>query len=249
MYEINPFTGNSVSTNSRRYDDVCKTGIYNHYIPIKAERKIPLPLKGIEETDILSVLLKDGEYKRAFRYMFETGNPIPLKIVPKLVNALRGHRLSFYSLIDLKISIFVVSNRTRNQITRLLIGPQGSHRIFLGAFKIYQLKFAKRNAIIHNSRQIDDRYAKLMKEWNDDKLNIEYQFKTSGEDFILNPLSGRLIKKGTCTYNRIFSKRERGRPKKEDSLVDTAATCYVPIPNGNTNSDTNKPCMNYRFKT
>ena len=163
MYEINPFTGNIVSTNSRRYDDICKTGIYNHYIPIKAERKIPLPLKGIEETDILSLLLKDGEYERAFRYMFEMGNPIPLKIVPKLLNALRGHRLSFYSLIDLKLSIFVVSNRTRNQITRLLICPQGSHGIFLGTFKICQLKFAERNAIIHESRQIDDRYTKLMK--------------------------------------------------------------------------------------
>ena len=168
---------------------------------------MPLPLKGIEETNILSLLLKDGEYKRAFRYMFETGHPIPLKIVPKLLIALRGHSLSFHSLIDLKLSIFVVSNRTRNQITRLLIGPQGSHRIFLGAFKIYQLKFAERNAIIHDSRQIDDRYAKLMKEWNDDKLNIEYQFKTSEGDFVLNPLSGRLIKKGTRTYNRIISKR------------------------------------------
>ena len=208
MYEINPFTSNSVSTNSRRYDDICKTGICNHYIPIKAERKIPLPLKGIEEMDILSVLLKDGEYKRAFRYMFETGNPIPLKIVPKLLDALRGHRLSFYSLIDLKLSIFVVSNRTRNQITRLLICPQGSHRIFLGTFRIYQLKFAKKNAIIHDSRQIDDKYAKLMKEWNDDKLNVEYRFKVGGGDLVLNPLSGRLIKKGSHTYNRIFSKRE-----------------------------------------
>ena len=249
MYEINPFTGNSVSTNSRRYDDICKTGIYNYSIPIKAERKIPLPLKGIEETDILSLLLKDGEYKRAFRYMFETGHPIPLKIVPKLLIALRGYRLSFYSLIDLKLSIFVFSNRMRNQITRLLIGPQGSHRIFLGAFKIYQLKFAERNAIIHESRQIDDRHAKLMKEWNDDKLNIEYQLKTSEGDFVLNPLSGRLIKKGTRTYNRIFSKRGRGRPKKEDSSVDTEATCYVPIPNAYINLDTNRPCMNYRFKT
>ena len=214
MYQINPFTGNSISTNSRRYDDICKTGIYNHYIPIKAERKIPLPLKEIEETDILSLLLKDGEYKRAFRYMFETGKPIPLKIVPKLLNVLRGHRLSFYSLIDLKLSIFVVSNRTRNRITRLLICPQGSHRIFLGTFEICQLKFAERKAIIHESRQIDDRYAKLMKEWNDDKLNIEYQFKTSEGDFVLNQSTGRLIKKGTRTYNRIFSKRGRGKPKK-----------------------------------
>ena len=206
-------------------------------------------MKEIEETDTLSLLLKEGEYKRAFIYMFETGKSIPLKIVPKLLNASRGHRLSFYSLIDLKLSIFVVSNRTRNQITRLLIGPQGSHRIFLAAFKIYQLKFAERNAIIHESRQIDDRYAKLMKEWNDDKLNIEYQLKTSEGDFVLNPLSGRLIKKGTRTYNRIFSKRGRGRPKKEDSSVDTEATCYVPIPNAYINPDTNKPCTNYRFKT
>ena len=249
MFEVNPFTGSSVSTNSHRYDDICKTGIYNHFIPIRAERKIPLPLKEIEETDILSLLLKEGEYKRAFIYMFETGKPIPLKIVPKLLNALRGHRLSSYSLIDLKLSIFVVSNRTRNRITRPLIGPQGSHRIFLGAFKIYQLKFAERNAIIHESSQIDDRYAKLMKEWNDDKLNIEYQLKTSEGDFVLNPLSGRLIKKGTCTYNRTFSKRGRGRPKKEDSPVDTEATRYVPIPNAYINPDTNKPCTNYHFKT
>ena len=249
MYEINPFTGNSVSTNSSRYDDVCKTGIYNYCIPIKAEREPPLPLKGIEGMDTLSLLLKDGKYKRAFKYMLETRHPIPLKIVPKLLNALRGHRLSFYSLIDLKLSIFVVSNRTRNQITRLLIGPQVSQRIFLGAFKIYQLKFAERNAIIHDSRQIGDRYAKLMKEWNGDKLNMEYQFKTSEEDFVLNPLSGRLIKKGTRTYNRIFSKRGRGRPKREDSLVDTEVTYYTPIPNAYINPNTNKPCMNCRFKT
>ena len=241
MYEINPFTGNSVSTN--------KTGICNYYIARKAEREPPLPLKGMEGTDILSLLLKDGKYERAFRYMSETGHPIPLKIVPKLLNALRGYRLSFYSLIDLKLSIFVVSNRTRNQITRLFISPQGSHRIFLGAFKIYQLKFAERNAIIHDSKQIDNRYAKLMKEWNGDKLNVEYQFKTSEEDFVLNALLGRLIKKGTRTYNRIFSKKGRGRLKKEDSLVDTEATYYAPIPNAYINPNTNKPCINYRFKT
>ena len=78
---------------------------------------------------------------------------------------------------------------------------------------------------------------------------MEYEFKTSEEDFVLNPLSGRLIKKGTRTYNRIFSKRGRGRPKKEDSLVDTDATYYAPIPNACINPNTNKPCINYHFKT
>ena len=143
-----------------------------------------------------------------------------------------------------------------NSVERCMRNPKSAIVIFawavnwnLGTFKICQLKFAERNAIIHESRQIDDRYAKLMKEWNDDKLNIEYLFKTSEEDFILNPLTGRLIKTGTRTYNRIFSKRGRGRPKKEDLLVDTEASCYVPIANAYINPDTNKPCMNYRFKT
>ena len=64
MYEINPFTGNSVTTNSCHYDDICKTGIYDYSIPRKAERKPPQRLKGIEVTDILSLLLKDGKYKK-----------------------------------------------------------------------------------------------------------------------------------------------------------------------------------------
>ena len=74
---------------------------------------------------------------------------------------------------------------------------------------------------------------------------VQFDFE---EGFALNPLSGRLMKKGTHTYNRIFSKRGRGRPRKEDSLDDTEATCYVQIPNTYINPDTNKPCMNYRFK-
>ena len=115
-------------------------------------------------------------------------------------------------MIDLKLSNFVATNRTRNQITRLFIGPQESHRNVLGAVKIFQLKFAEKNAIIHDSRQIDDKYTKLVKEWNGDKSNVEYQFKTSEEDIVLNPLSGRLIRKGTRMYNWIFSKRGRGRP-------------------------------------
>ena len=69
MYEINPFTGNSVSTNSCRYDDICKTGIYNYTIPIKAERKIPHPLKEIEETDILTLLLKMVNIKEHLAYV------------------------------------------------------------------------------------------------------------------------------------------------------------------------------------
>ena len=42
MYEINPFTGHSVSTNSRRYDDICKTGIYiTSTSPVRLKRNHP----------------------------------------------------------------------------------------------------------------------------------------------------------------------------------------------------------------
>ena len=43
MYEISPFTGNSVSTNSRRYDDICKTGIYvpDHVVTLAQDGTSP----------------------------------------------------------------------------------------------------------------------------------------------------------------------------------------------------------------
>ena len=54
-----------------------------------------------------------------------------------------------------------------------------------------------------------------MKEWNDDKLNIEYQFKTSEEDFVLNPSStGRLIKKALVHTIGSFLKEDEEDLKK-----------------------------------
>ena len=58
MYEINPFTGNSVSTNSRRYDDICKTGIYNYTIPIKAEMKDRSSFEGNRRNGYLNPITK-----------------------------------------------------------------------------------------------------------------------------------------------------------------------------------------------
>ena len=53
-----------------------------------------------------------------------------------------------------------------------------------------------------------------MKEWNDDKLNVEYRFKTSEEDFVLNPLSGRLIKRALIRTIRSFLKEDEKDLKK-----------------------------------
>ena len=67
--------------------------------------------------------------------MFKTGTPLPLKVVSKLLQALKGYRLSFYDLDDRGLTIFVVNDKTRVKLTKLLVGPQDNQRIFLGHFK------------------------------------------------------------------------------------------------------------------
>ena len=54
-----------------------------------------------------------GEYKMAFEYLFLMGKSVEMDIVLKLLDALRGYRLSFYQLDNHTIDMYVVSNRTR----------------------------------------------------------------------------------------------------------------------------------------
>ena len=60
----------------------------------------------------------------------------------------------------------------------------------------------------------------------------------------LSTFQHRLIR----TIGSVLKEDEEDQ-KKEDSLVDTEVTYYVPIPNAYINPNTNKPCINYRFKT
>ena len=134
MFAMNPFTGQEISTESRRYDDNQKTDILNLTVPTRNERRAPG--KGLEKRDdTLSILFRDGHYKLAFDCMFKTGHAVPTDIVANLLTALIGYRLSFYSVDDSKLSTYVVSNRTKKHIVKLFVVPQGSYRIMLGSFQ------------------------------------------------------------------------------------------------------------------
>ena len=46
-----------------------------------------------------------GEYKMAFEYLFLMGKSVEMDIVLKLLDALRGYRLSFYQLDNHRIDV------------------------------------------------------------------------------------------------------------------------------------------------
>ena len=46
-----------------------------------------------------------------------------MDIAVKLLYALRGYQLSFYNLDDHRIDMYVVSNRTRVPLSKLLLSP------------------------------------------------------------------------------------------------------------------------------
>ena len=106
MFFINPFTGHEISTDSRRFSDVEKTGVLNLSIPLPIESNKPDFIKELEnENDTLSKYLKNGSYNTAFEYIFKTGEAIPVNAIGKLLNALQGYRISFYSVKDNSFSI------------------------------------------------------------------------------------------------------------------------------------------------
>ena len=164
MFAINPFTGQEISTESCRYDDIQETGILNLTVPTRNERRAPGPTKGLEERDdTLNILFRNGHYKLAFDYMFKTGQAIPTDIVANLLSTLIGYRLSFYSVDDSKLSTYLVSNHTKKRIVKLLIVPQGSYRIMLGSFQKGEVLKMAKDASVHKSRLIDEKCVLLMK--------------------------------------------------------------------------------------
>ena len=111
----------------------------------------------IDGKGTLRILLRDGEYKMAFEHM-------EMDIVVKLLDALRGYRLSFYHLDDHRLDMYVVSNRMRVPLSKLLLSPQGNFRVLLGSFSEDEIRkvLAIRDTLIHQSKALDDKYAKLM---------------------------------------------------------------------------------------
>ena len=201
MFAINPFTSREISTESRRYDDIQKTCILNLTVPTRNERRAPGPTKGLEERDdTISILFRDGHYKLVFDYMFKTGRAIPTDIVANLLSALIGYRLSFYSVDDSKLSTYVVLNRMKKDIVKLLVVPQGSHRIMLGSFRKGKVLKIAKDALVHKSRLIDEKYVLLMKRWNE--LNsttdfVTHKFNPSFQGYVKNVATGRMVKEGS----------------------------------------------------
>ena len=121
---INPFSGRAIAKGSRHYDDILKTGLFNLSVPINIELKNLEPLK-IDGKGTLCILHRDRDYKMAFEYLFLMGRSMEMDIVVKLLDGLRGYRLSFYHLDDHRIDTYVISNRMRGPISKLLLSLQG----------------------------------------------------------------------------------------------------------------------------
>ena len=92
-----------------------KTGVLNLSIRLPIERNEPPPTKELEnKKDTLSKYLKNGNYNRAFDYLFRTVQAIPANVVGNLLNALQGYRISFYSVKDSNFSTYIVPSSTKN---------------------------------------------------------------------------------------------------------------------------------------
>ena len=101
---IDPFSGRAIAKGSRYYNDILKPGVFDLFLPINTELRDLGPME-IDGKGTLHILLRDGEYKMAFEYLFLMGKAMEMDIVVKLLDALRGYRLSFYHLDDHRIDM------------------------------------------------------------------------------------------------------------------------------------------------
>ena len=140
-----------------------------------------------------------------------------MDIVVKLLDALRGYRLSFYHLDDHRIDRYIVSNRTRVPLSKLLLSLQGDFRVLLGSFSEDEIRETIRDTIIHQSRAFDDKYAKLRERWDRfESTPFKDSIDRSFNGFIRNPKTNCMIKVGSRRYKDQFpeSKKKRGCPRK-----------------------------------
>ena len=62
--------------------------------------------------------------------------------------------------------MYVVSNRTRVPLSKLLLSMQGNFRVLLSSCSDDEIREAIRDTLIHQSRVLDDKYTKLMERWD-----------------------------------------------------------------------------------
>ena len=65
-----------------------------------------------------------------------------------------------------------------------------------------------KDSLIHESKLIDEKYAKLMKQW-DGIDDVSHEINPSFEGIVRNPVLGRMIKKGSRRYKDIYLHMKR----------------------------------------
>ena len=141
----------------------------NLSIPLPIENNKPDFIKELEnENDILSKYLKNGSYNTAFEYMFKTGEAIPVNATGKLLNALQGYRISFYSVKDNSFSTYVVSSCTKRHIIKHLVTPQDEYMAILGSFKKHNVRRRAKDALLDRLKLMDELIDVLILVWNEE---------------------------------------------------------------------------------
>ena len=205
MFVVNSYKGSHISTDSRRYRDIEKTGVLDLTIRLPIEKNDPKGTNGLEnKEDPLSTYLRNGNYNLAFNYMFRTGESIPSNIIGNVPNELLGYRISFYSLKDDNFSAYVVSNATKRDIMRHLVVPRDKHFAILGIFK-------KRDAIRQAKEALLDRQRLR------DKKEIA-PLPDPEINYVKNEATGRMVRVGSRKYKELFpeAKKHVGRPSKKE---------------------------------
>ena len=109
-----------------------------------------------------------------------------------------------------RIDAYVVSNRTRVLLSKLLLSLQGDFRVLLGSFSEDEIREAIRDTIIHQSRVLDDKYAKLMERWDRfESILFKDSINRSFNGFIRNPKTNRMIKVGSRRYKDQFPESKK----------------------------------------
>ena len=213
MFVVNPYTGRHISTDSRRYRDIEKTGVLDLTIRLPIERNDPKGTKGLEnKEDPLSTYLRDGNYNLAFNNMFITREGIPSNTIGNVLNELLGHKISFYSLKDDNFSTYVVSKVIKRDIIKHLVVPRDKHFAILGTFKKRDVIRKAKEALLERQRLRD-------KEKTDPLPNPEI-------NYVKNEATGRMVHIGSRKYKELFqeTKKHVSRPSRKDRW-DPIADC------------------------
>ena len=89
-----------------------------------------------------------------------------------------------------------------------------------------------KDALVHKSRLIDEKYALLMKQWNELNSTTDcVTHVTSFEGYIKNVAAGCMVKEGSRKYKELYPemKKKVGRPQKPWDPLCYASDCLKDV--------------------